>query len=342
MTSRERVFAVLNHETPDYTPIVPKIAFASVLACEDLHVREYMTDPRAMAKACIAFYRKFGVDSISVHTDIGSEGRAIGSQYRLPLDSPSELERYLLDSLEDERELEKVKVPNPREAEPMKTVIRACEIVKEETGDEAFVIGWTNGPINVASQLVNLNELLLGMVTDPQTVHKLLEICTQVACVYAEELVKAGVDAVAYGHASASATVISPQFYEEFALPYERRIVETIHRAGAKAITHICGNTAPIIDLIKTNGADIIDFDHVCDLEMLHAAAPDKVFRGNINPATFAVGTPQEIRREVEELMKKPAARSCLLLGSGCEINMNTKLENLYEFVKTGRELGKK
>ena len=46
MNSRERIMAVLAGEKPDMTPIFPKIAFANVLACEGMTVREYMTDPK--------------------------------------------------------------------------------------------------------------------------------------------------------------------------------------------------------------------------------------------------------------------------------------------------------
>ncbi len=47
MNSRERIMAVLAGEKPDMTPIFPKIAFANVLACEGMTVREYMRQIRS-------------------------------------------------------------------------------------------------------------------------------------------------------------------------------------------------------------------------------------------------------------------------------------------------------
>jgi len=338
MNSRERVLAVLDGCKPDMIPIFPKISFANTIVCDDMRVIDYMTDPECMARACISAYKRFGWDAVALHTDIGSEGMALGSVYTRPENSPSEIKKFLLESIED---YEMVKVPDPRNVEPMKTVIRATELVSQQIGKEAYITAWTNGPLNVASQVVRLDELLVGLITDPETVHELLSRCTDVAIAYARELIKSGAEAIAYGHATASSTVISRAHYEEFALPYEKKLVEAIHREGAKAITHICGNIKPIIDLIVQNGADVIDFDHICSIkELREKAGPDVVFRGNINPTLLAMGTPDQIKQKVKELMEQLDGNSNFILCSGCEVALNTPLENLEAFVQAGREFG--
>jgi len=47
--------------------------------------------------------------------------------------------------------------------------------------------------------------------------------------------------------------------YERFALPYEKRIFEEVHRAGCIARLHICGNTTRLLAAILRSCADIID-----------------------------------------------------------------------------------
>ena len=93
----------------------------------------------------------------------------------------------------------------------------------------------------------------------------------------------------------------------------------------------------PTVDLIAQNGSDIIDFDHVCDIKILRQKAPGKVFRGNIDPALLAMGTPDQIRAAVRELLKDVGKDPRFLLGSGCEIGLNTPLENLHAFVDAGK-----
>lgn len=341
MTSRERMQAVLCGQVPDYTPIFPKIAFSNVIACEGMRVIDYMTDPECMARACITAYRTFGWDGVALHTDIASEGMALGSRYTRPEHAPSELKHHLMRTLED---LQLVTVPDPTRTEPMKTVLAATRIVKEQIGAEAYVAAWTNGPLNVASQVLSLDELLMGLLDEPEAVHALLRRCTEVSAAYARELVKAGADCIAYGHATASSTVISREHYREFALPYEKQLVQAIHQSGAKAVTHICGNIEPIADLINQNGADIIDFDHACDIRSIRRKlGTEKPLRGNIDPTLLAFGTPQLVRAEVKALLqtaKKTKGR--LILGTGCEVALNTPAENLHAFVDAGREFGKR
>ena len=340
MNPKQRVEAQLRGEKPDYVPIVPKIAFANVIACPEMTVRDYMTSGANMAEACIAAYRMFGWDGVSLQTDIGNEGKAMGSVYRQPENTPSQLVKPLLESVEPE-ELEKVHMPDICRTEPFSIVLDAVKRVVAEIGGEAYVISWTNGPLNVASQLLGINELLPALIESPDEVLTLLEKCTDVACAYAQELVKAGAQAIAFGHATASTNLISPKDNRTFALPFEKRLVDAIHEAGAVAITHICGNILPIIEDICQNGSEVIDFDHVCELEKLMERAPDRIFRGNIDPALLALGTPEAIREQVEKLLHTEGAAGRLLLGSGCEINTNTPVANLHAFVQAGRQYGR-
>lgn len=338
MTSKQRVQAVLDFQKPDTIPIFPKIAFSNVVACPDMRVIDYMTDPECMARACITACETFGWDAVALHTDIGSEGMALGSKYHRPEHSPAELQKHLLSSIE---EYEAVKVPDPLTTEPMKTVIKATELVSQRIGDRVYVTAWTNGPLNVASQVLHLDELLVALIYDPETVHELLKRCTEVAIAYARQLVAAGAQAVSFGHAVASSNVISRAHYEEFALPYEQKLIAAIHAESARAITHICGNTLPIVDLIGQNGSDIIDFDHVCDIAKLREkVGVAKVFRGNISPTDLARATPEQIRQQVKDLMEAARPGGPFLLGSGCEVTLNTPPENLHAFVQAGREFG--
>jgi len=332
------MFAILQGREADFVPIFPKIAFSNVLACHGMTVREYMTDSACMARAVIGAQELFGWDTLAFHTDIGSEGHALGSLYEQPEHGPSQLTKYLLNDIAD---YEKIVTPDPNVALPMKTVIDAVKIAKREKGSDAFIQAWTNGPLNIASQVLRIDSLLTEMLDNPEALHLLLERCLATGLVYAKALVSAGADAIAFGHAMASSSVISKEHYTEFALPYEKRLVAAIHKEGAVAITHICGNIVPIVGLISENGSDIIDFDHVCDFGTLNQSAPEKIFRGNISPELLAFGTEEQIDENVKRLLMTGGKTRKLILGSGCEIALNTPINNLHAFVKAGRNYGK-
>ena len=96
------------------------------------------------------------------------------------------------------------------------------------------------------------------------------------------------------------------------------------------------------MDAIAQNGSDVVDFDHVCDIDRLRERMPDKIYRGNIDPALFAMGTEGEIREAVKRLLAQKGAEEKFFLGSGCEINLNTPVGNLKAFTEAGRKYGKK
>ena len=53
--------------------------------------------------------------------------------------------------------------------------------------------------------------------------------------------------------------------YERYALSYEQRIFEEVHRGGGIARLHICGNTTRLLPAMLRSGADIIDLDSMVD-----------------------------------------------------------------------------
>lgn len=334
MTGKERIYAVLNGTKPDMLPVFPKISFATAKYA-GYTVGQYMSNPVAMCESVLAACHKFGWDGVGITTDISLDGMALGSKYQLNEDTPYTLKEHLLTSLD---EVDKIVLRNPWECPGYSTVLQATQKAVETAGDHVFIQAWCNGPLNVSSQLYDLQELLMDTIDDPERVHRLLQICTEAAISHARELIRLGADAVAFGHATASPNVMSRESYCEFALPYEKKIVDAIHEKGGIAITHICGKIEKIVDKIAENGSDIIDFDSTNDIQtLLEKTNGKKVFRGNIAPVLFAEGTPEQIRAAVKELIARDAGSGKLLLGAGCEINLNTPDENLFAFMEAAR-----
>lgn len=330
MTSKERVWAVLQGKESDRIPVCPKIAFATAQYANRT-VGDYLSSPETIAECVIGAARKFGWDSIAPHTDISLDGMALGSEYQLCRDEPYRLKKHLMRSID---ELEKVVIRDPWDCPGYSTVLRATELTIKEAGDEFFIQAWCNGPMNISSQLLDFQELLVSTIEDPEAVHALFELCTEATIRHARELVRLGVDAVAFGHATVSPNVASRKMYCEFGLPYEKRIVDAIHEKGGIAITHICGKIETIIDKIAENGSDVIDFDASNDIRyLIEKTNCQRVFRGNIDPVLFSHGTAEQVTAAVKALLARNNNSGKLLLGSGCEINLNTPEENLYAFV---------
>lgn len=340
MNGRERIFAVLDHQMPDRVPVYPKISFATVNACPGTSIFEYLNDPVKMAQCTIGAYRRFGWDGVAMHTSIAWSGITLGSQYIHPADDIPHRTECLIPEIGTDPKPKQLIMKDPMDVPVMKTVVDAVALVQKEIGSETCIMAWIDGPLNIGSQLCPLDELLIALIEEPEFCHMLFSQCVDQSKRYAKALVEAGADIIAFGHATASCSVISKEAYKEFALPYEKELVSHIHSLGAKAVTHICGNIHPIASLIASNGSDIMDFDSVNNISELIRTAPHMIFRGNISPSLLATGSPKQIEEEAQKLLEMTTDFPGYILGSGCEVNRNVPAENLDALVRAAKLFG--
>ncbi len=190
-------------------------------------------------------------------------------------------------------------------------------------------MGWVEGALAEANVLRGDTALMLDLYDRPDWVRECLELLVEIEIAFARAQIEAGADIIGLGDAIASQ--ISPTMYEEFALPYERRIFEAVHEMGALARLHICGNTSRILEPMGRSGADIVDLDWMVDLRSAARLYGDKgpALCGNFDPVRVMLrGSPEEV---------SAAVRTCLVQGgprcisaAGCEIPDGTPHENLH------------
>ncbi len=150
--------------------------------------------------------------------------------------------------------------------------------------------------------------IMLGM-DEPETLHHILESIVQKTLKVTEMWVGTPADMVEVGGGAGSSTVISPNFYREFCLPYDKRQNKLMHEAGIKIVNHFCGGLMPMLDLVVESGADGLEtmtppsMGGDCDLRKASSHVGDKLFfiGGFDQNAGFERGTPESARRLVFE-----------------------------------------
>jgi MtaA/CmuA family methyltransferase len=169
-------------------------------------------------------------------------------------------------------------------------------------------------------------------------VEELLEMCTEVAIAFARAQIEAGADIIGLGDAVGS--LVSPDMYRRFALPYEQRIFAAVHEMGAIARLHICGDTNGIVADMVESGADIVDLDWMVNMESAAAQYGDQVsFCGNFDPVVVMLeGTPEEVYNAAHHCMTIGGARS--ISNAGCEIPLGTPHANLHAQSEALRDIG--
>jgi len=133
------------------------------------------------------------------------------------------------------------------------------------------------------------------------------------------------------------ASSISPAIFDEFVYPYLREYIKTFHAAGYKTVIHADNNWLPMLDrfLDLPKGSVHFEFDGVTDIfKAFEILKGHHSFRGDVPATMFAFGTPDDVSGYCEKLITGIGMKGGFVLGSGCEVPMNCKPENLMAMMK--------
>ena len=177
----------------------------------------------------------------------------------------------------------------------------------------------------------------MALVDDPVKTKACLDRLTEGAVALGKLQAKAGADAILISSAFAGAGLISRKHYEEFVLPYERRIIEEIQKEHPLPIyTHTCGSIGDRLDLMletKTNGIDTLDPPPLgtVDLEEAKNKLSGKVFiKGNIDPVhTLLQEDISLVKNDVTYRIEIGGSGGGYILSSACSIAPHTPPENI-------------
>lgn len=335
MNSRERFFATLKGEQTDRLPLIP----ISMMAAADAAVApygDYATDYRIHVRGQLAFVEKYDIDHVSAISDPATEAADCGATVLFYADHPPALdEEHSL--LRDKATLRKLKVPNPAEGRRMSNRLRVVESLKKQAGNEKVVEGWIEGPVAQSCDLRGINRIMLDFFDDPPFVQDLMEFVFELEMEYARAQVEAGADVIGVGDAAAS--LIGPDLYREFALPFHKRYVEELHNMGTLVRLHICGNARSLLPCLPELHVDLVDLDSIVPVAQARdQAGPAQVLTGNIDPVSvLRDATPERVREAIAGCFED-AGRRAYMVAAGCEIPRDTPPDNLRALRDFARE----
>ncbi len=334
MTPRIRVLERIKGKPVDR---IPNLNIVMMFAARYIGVTygKYITDYKSLVEGNLKVCRDFGIDMVSAISDPMREAAGFGANVVIPEDNVPFSNGFLLKEYAD---IKKLRVRNPLSCERMLDRIKAIELYKQEAGEEYPILGWVEGAFAEANDLRGMSELMVDMFDEPEFVKELLDICTEQAILFSREQIKAGAEFIGIGDAAAS--LVGPEIYGEFILPYEKKLIDSIHSLGAYAKLHICGNITNIMKHIAKSGADIVDIDWMVDFsKAVQAFEGSSAVCGNFDPVRVLLeGSVEEVKSEVRKCIA--AADSTAFLAAGCEVPKYTPYENLRAVAETIAEAG--
>ena len=296
----------------------------------------YYLDYRVLCEANMAMLERFNLDIVQAISDPYREASDLGASVAFPENGLPILETPPLQTPDDLANL--IPPLSPYDGPRMSDRLAAIAWFREQVGEEVPIMGWVEGALAEAADLRGVSALMTDLYDRPNFVRELLAVCVEVEIAFARAQIEAGADLIGLGDAVASQ--ISPAMYREYALPYERRIVQAVHEMGGLARLHICGDTTRILEDMVVTEADIIDIDWMVDM-----ATARQVFGGgpsvcgNFDPVQVMLeGTPEEVYKATQQCITAGGERS--ISAAGCEIPRGTPAENLHAQSRALEEIG--
>lgn len=299
-------------------------------------VREYVSDGRLMARLQREAWEYYGYDSVITCSDVSLEAETIGSRLQYSEGAYPFLVEPAIRSLD---ELNKLKVPTPAQDGRMAEMITAVRTMKAEVADRALVLANVAGPLTIAGQLMGLERFLFGVVDEPDKTRDLLDFTAEVTLKYGRALLEAGADAVILYDPTASLNVLPKDIYRRTFVPRAQRIFEDWERAGNLVRwVHIVGSMGEALPSYGELDIEVVSLEPVVPVSLARGILPEAVLVGSIRSYDLMTLTPDEITVKMETLLNELDGLRPFLIGSGCEVPMEAKPENLLALVRAVRE----
>ena len=336
MTGRERILAMFDGSPVDSLPLMPiTMMFAADRIGEPYG--KYAADYRVLAEGQVRTAEKFDFDYVSCISDPTREAADCGAKIQYFDDQPPAVdETHAL--LADKSVLARLEAPDPLGGGRMHDRVRAAELLRQRVGNEKLVEGWIEGPCAEAADLRGINRLMTDFFDDPAFVRDLFDFVLGMELEFARAQLDAGAELIGMGDAAAS--LVGPRIYEEFVLPYERRMVDALHAMGARVRLHVCGNIRRILSGIGGLRCEMVDIDWMVPLDEARCKmGPEQVLAGNIDPVkTLRGGTPETVTAAIAECHRRAGGR--YIVGAGCEVTRDTPEANLLVLTAYARSHG--
>lgn len=311
---------------------MPAVCFTQTATIEQMkacgaHWPDAHVNAEKMATLAEAGHTFIGFEAVRVPFDITAEAELFGCGIKIGdfKQQPSVI-KHSVKSLED---IDKIKDYNLKKSR-VSLILEAVRILSDKWGEELPIIGSMTGPFSLA-QHINGDDWFGNIFTGENIVPELLDLCSDFNAEYARAMVKNGADTIAIIDPTASYELIGGEFYEKFALPYQKKIVDAMKELDVATVLHVCGDTTNGLGIMDKTGVNGISVDQRVDVRIAKGNLENAVIIGNLDPvAVLWNGTPDDVAAASKKVLNAGIG----LLSPGCGIISMTPTANLQTMVR--------
>jgi len=338
-----RIMAALTHQEPDRVPIWDLIDSWPTFE----HFASGETDP---ISANVKVYNGLAIDlcrGLYMPADPASEGRQFdGGNHKSKMSGLTcWMVEYPIKTLDDVRAWRCDPLTEEQVWAEAEHIVRIRDALAPQT---MYVPGRGMG-FHEAYGMMGLAPFCLALHDAPEQIERIIDTLNARSCVHAKVYAEANIcpmyfigDDIAYK----GRTMFSLQTLRELFFPYLKRMCEPLVNAGIEVIYHTDGYIMDIIDDLLDCGVSGLN-----PLEPLAGndiAAIKKRYGDNLVlvggmdcSQLLPLGSPQDVREGVKQLLREAGHSGGLFIGSSSEIVPATPLENILTFYEACQEFGR-
>jgi MtaA/CmuA family methyltransferase len=326
MTPKQRYLAAIRGERCDRIPVTPRLA-AWATRYVRRTFREYCFEPEILAEAQSAVAAEFALDQVHATDDPWCEADAYGMDITYPTEGPAFIGPALLGSDSDLPRLSALPLEGrSRTAGRIEGIER---LAKQYAGTHS-ICGWVTGPLTTYNLLRGSRAITPDGIDSPELFHNAAELLVENAVAFAKTQLAAGADTIAINDASAGRLDLSA--YAEFALPWQRKLVEGL--AGLGALVKLCigDHEAELLDPLSAMRADVLEIGPRVSLANARSRlGRDVCLAGNLDPhGVLMTGSPGDVADVARRCILDAGSR--FLLQPADEARPRTPASNLRAF----------
>ncbi|WP_088241926.1 uroporphyrinogen decarboxylase [Calothrix rhizosoleniae] len=293
--------------------------------------------PEVAIEVSLQPWKAFQPDGVILFSDIVTPLPGIG----IDMDVAEGKGPIIASPIRTQEQVDNLRPLEPEESLPfIKTILQS---LRQEIGNKSTMLGFVGAPWTLAAYVVEgkgskTYSIIKNMAfSDPTMLHQFLGKLADSIATYVRYQIDCGAQVVQMFDSWAGE--LSPQDYETFALPYQKRVFQQVKQTHPDTpLILLVSGSAGLLERMALSGADIINVDWTVDMADARARLGKEMkVQGNLDPGVL-FGSQEFIRDRIYDTVRKAGNRGHILnLGHG--VLPSTPEENVKFFFETAKQI---
>lgn len=326
LSPKERLNKVFNREKVDRPPCICPGGMMNMVTTElieevGIQFSQAHNNSQMMADLATAVYEKGCFENYGVPFCMTIEAESFGAKVDMGSNiyEPHVVE-YAIDSVREWSKIPEISHSEGR----AKVVIDAIKLLKSKDSPVP-IIGNLTGPISTATSIMEPSIFYKELRKSNKEAHEFVNFVTDQLIVFAKKQIEAGADIIAISDPSGTGEILGPKLFEEFAVKYINKIVDSVKKENIRTIVHICGQMRKVYPGVNKIESDVLSFDSIVSLRDARKNLAARLLMGNVSTYALEFGEAGKIAELTEKCVKDGSD----IISPACGLGMTSPLKNV-------------